>query len=107
MWMKPKPNQKREAYTNGNPTPPDSTATPVGLGKIGKALWQDITTNYLFEDAGSLAVLEQACRSLDRAARCAAAIDRDGEMIKLPNGTMRSNPLLRMNVPFGRSGVGY
>ena len=45
-------------------------------------------------DPGSVEILFQACASADRAERCRAIIDQDGELVRTKAGT-RSHPLLR------------
>ena len=52
------------------------------LGKHGSALWQAVTTEYGIEDAGGVEMLTLACQALDRAEELAAAIKRDGVVIR-------------------------
>ena len=78
----------------------DQVVAPKGLGEHGLKLWREVTSIYAFDDPGSLVVLEQACRALDRAERCAAEITEAGEMIRLRNGSLRANPLLRDELGF-------
>ena len=58
------------------------------------ALLRAVVANYEFADPGSIEILYQACAASDRAERCRAIIDADGEMIRTKGGT-RSHPLLR------------
>jgi hypothetical protein len=82
------------------PSAADPTAPPPGLDATGLKLWREVVASYEFSDAASLTILEQAARALDRAARCAAEIAKDGEMIRVRNGTLRANPLLRDELGF-------
>jgi hypothetical protein len=77
-------------------TAPTSSAPlpPAHLDDVGRELWLSITSSYEFADLGSYEVLAQACAARQRAARCAALIDRDGEMIRGTTGP-RSHPLIR------------
>ena len=59
------------------PLPPDD------FDAIATELWSTVLGNYEFDDPGSIEVLAQACRARSRAARCAEAIARDGEVIRL------------------------
>jgi hypothetical protein len=67
---------------------------PHDLGPIGLDFWQKVVREYCFDDVGSLALLELACRALDRAETLRQRIDKDGELIPSPNG-MKAHPLLR------------
>jgi hypothetical protein len=73
----------------------DPPSIPSELGEHGQRLWQSVQSQYRVEDAGGIALLTQACLASDRVARLKKLIDRDGEMLKLPDGGMKSNPLLR------------
>jgi hypothetical protein len=72
---------------------------PKGLDESGTRLWHDVTSNYEFSDAASLVILEQSCRALDRAERCAAEISATGELIRVGKA-LRANPLLRDELGF-------
>lgn len=64
------------------------------LGKHGLALWEAITGEYGIEDSGGVEMLTQACQSLDRAEILAAAIKRDGPVIR-HKGMVRDHPCLK------------
>ena len=70
---------------------------PGKLGSFGMDLWRSVVLAYEFSDAGSYQVLYQACAACaacDRAERCRAQIDADGEMLRVGK-VVRSHPLLR------------
>jgi hypothetical protein len=81
------------------PQQPDvSTSEPPGkLAAVGRKLWVSITSNYEFSDAASYMVLYQSCAAVERAERCRAIIDTDGELIRVGKA-VRSHPLLRDEV---------
>jgi hypothetical protein len=58
------------------------------------ALRRAVTTNYAFDDPGSVEILYQAAAAADRAEKCRAIIDEEGEIVRTRNGP-RSHPLLR------------
>jgi hypothetical protein len=60
-------------------TPPQP---PSSLAEHGAKLWRSILKQYRIEDAGGLAILEQACIARDRSTSYAATIKRDGAMIR-------------------------
>src|SRR5262245_3292690 len=68
---------------------------PSGLDEAGQSLWQLVQGQYQVDDAGGIALLMEACRRADRAARLKKLIDHDGELLKTPDGGVRSNPLIR------------
>jgi hypothetical protein len=72
---------------------------PAYLDETGAHLWREVTAVYEFDDPGSYEVLAQACAARSRAARCAAQIDRDGEVIR-SGRSVRSHPLLRDECSF-------
>jgi phage terminase small subunit len=75
-------------------TMPDPESTPSDLEANGQALWRRVQAEYAVEDCGGVALLTQACRALDRAERCRARIDAEGEIIKTKHGP-REHPLLK------------
>jgi phage terminase small subunit len=79
--------------------PPATEAhpAPAHLGAIGADLWREIVAAYEFSDRGSYETLGQACAAADRAERCRAQIDQDGELIRTKSG-MRDHPLLKHEI---------
>ena len=73
------------------------TSAPSTLGTSGSKLWRSIQDEYRIDDSGGIALLTQICLSIDRADECAAAIDRDGVMIRTKNG-LRDHPLLKLEL---------
>src|SRR6267378_1612181 len=55
---------------------------PPGLGEAGRKLWNDIHHDFFVDDAGGLEMLAQICGAADRVAEYAAAIARDGPVIR-------------------------
>src|SRR5262245_42748226 len=76
---------------------PTSTITspPSNLGSAGQRLWQSVLTDYDISDAGGLALLEQIAFAYGRAERLRAEIDKDGEIVRARNGSIREHPGLR------------
>jgi hypothetical protein len=72
----------------------DPVSTPVGLEATGAALWRHVLSQFDVSDAAGVCMLTEACRSLDRAARCKTIIDADGEVIVV-KGIPREHPLLK------------
>jgi hypothetical protein len=72
----------------------EAPAPPVDLGVPGRQLWERLTSEFDISDGEGQFTLEQACRALDRAERCRAQIDADGEVISV-RGQYRSHPLIR------------
>jgi hypothetical protein len=70
---------------------------PCDLGEVGLSLWRDIVTAYEFDDRGSYETLAQACAAADRAAACAAQIEKDGVLIRTKGG-MRDHPLIKHEI---------
>jgi hypothetical protein len=64
------------------------------LGKHGAALWKAITAEYGIEDAGGVELLTEACQALDRAEELAAAIKRDGPVIRY-KGAIKDHPAIK------------
>ena len=73
---------------------PDPTAMPVGLETAGAALWRHVTSQYDVSDPSGVCLLTEACRALDRAEKCRARIDQDGEVVMV-HGTPREHVLLK------------
>ena len=67
---------------------------PPELKKSGRDLWSTIVREYEVDDAGSQAVLAEACRAADMAADCRERIAKDGPTIPTKNG-IRDHPLIR------------
>src|SRR5688500_3719936 len=75
-------------------TLPDPASPPVNLGAPGAALWRAVMSEYDLHDSGGLAMLEQACRALDRAEECADCIRQDGAVIRV-RGMVKDHPNLK------------
>jgi hypothetical protein len=73
---------------------PSPLAPPPGLGEAGAKLWHAIHADYVVDDAGGLAMLQQICAAADRVAEYAATIARDGTTVRSGSG-IREHPLLR------------
>jgi hypothetical protein len=70
---------KKFTVVGGSPEP-DPIGMPTGLEAAGATLWRQCTTEYDISDCAGAAMLEAACRALDRAERCRKIIDADGEV---------------------------
>jgi hypothetical protein len=90
---KPSSSPTRLTLINAAPAP-EHPAPPGKLGETGMTLWRAVTTNYAFDDPGSVEILFQACAAAERAETCRRIVDQDGELIRTQAGT-RSHPLLR------------
>jgi hypothetical protein len=75
-------------------TKPQLLKPSRSLGKHGKALWDSVTAEYGIEDSGGIEMLTQACQSLDRAEELAAAIKRDGPIIR-HKGLIKDHPAIK------------
>jgi hypothetical protein len=84
---------KKLAVITGSPVV-DEEPTPSDLGAKGTRLWVRVQSEYRVVDCGGVELLTQACRALDRAERCRAQIDEEGETIATKGG-MREHPLLK------------
>ena len=73
--------------------PPGHPQPPGPLDQFGMDLWISITSQYEFEDPGSIEILYQACCCRSRAERCRQQIDRQGEVIVTKAGP-RTHPTL-------------
>ena len=74
-----------------------AASVPAGLGETGLNVWRSVQAQYRIDDAGGVAMLETACRALDRAQDCAAQIQHDGPVLFTKQGP-RDHPLLRHEV---------
>jgi hypothetical protein len=72
----------------------DTVPTPPELEAAGATLWRRINQKYDFSDACGIAMLTAACAALDRAEKCRARIDQDGEIVTV-HGVPREHPLLK------------
>lgn len=66
---------------------------PAGLAERGRAYWQAVVTDYDLTPS-ELAILIEACRTLDNLDQLAAAIARDGVMVLGSAGQSVTNPAL-------------
>jgi hypothetical protein len=73
---------------------PNPLAPPPGLGEAGAKLWHAVHADYVVDDAGGLAMLQQICAAADRVAEYAATISRDGSVVRSKTG-LKDHPLLR------------
>jgi hypothetical protein len=71
---------------------------PRPLGPAGQQLWESIQGEYNIQDQGGVAMLLVGCQAFDRAEKLRVEIDRDGEVVRLRNGNIRSHPALRDEV---------
>jgi hypothetical protein len=85
----------RQPETNQEPSPGLSPYDPpASLGQNGRKLWSSIMAQYAITDSGGLAILEQACRSIDMAEEYAAIIAREGPTQATRMG-VKDHPLTR------------
>jgi phage terminase small subunit len=70
----------------------DTPEPPTGLGERGSAYWRTVLEDFTL-DAPDLAILEQACRLVDRAAALDAVVDAEGVMSRSAQGP-RVHPAL-------------
>ena len=87
-------NPSKPPLTIVGPTNANPDAPPATLGKAGAHLWRAIMSEYNIADSGGREILRQACVSADRAAECAAIIERDGYTVRTPQG-IKDHPLLK------------
>jgi hypothetical protein len=85
--------KKLELMTGTSPL--DDEPMPQDLGEHGARLWQRVQREYRIIDCGGVELLRQMCRALDRAERCRALIDREGEVVRSKHGP-REHPLLKI-----------
>jgi hypothetical protein len=69
-------------------------SSPADLKATGRLLWRTILDEYEINDSGSLCLLGEACRALDRADQCAKVIDKEGLVIETKMG-FRDHPLMK------------
>lgn len=89
--------EMQTAIDRRTPTPSHLSVVvtaPYDLGEHGQAAWDRICHDYDIADASHIEQLAAACASLDRASRCRAIIDSEGDMIEGPNGR-KDHPLIR------------
>ena len=67
---------------------------PTDLSADSKRLWRAILADWPIRDAAHLAVLHVGLQALDRASRCRAIIDREGEQTTDRFGQRKCHPLL-------------
>lgn len=77
---------------------------PSHLSKESKRLWTDIVTEYIFDDAASLSVLQTALEARDRLQECRERINKEGLTVLDRFGQTRPHPLLSAERD-ARSGV--
>ena len=85
--MKKPPPKPAKLAGHLSPPPPE-------LKKAGRELWVNVVREYEVDDAGSQAVLAEACKAADMAEACRAQIAREGLTIPTRNG-VRDHPLIR------------
>jgi hypothetical protein len=86
-------SQEPELTVVSGPTS-SGTEPPPTLHEPGANLWRSVMREYAIRDSGGLAILEQACASVDRATECAAIIAEQGAVISTKHG-LKDHPLLR------------
>jgi phage terminase small subunit len=73
---------------------PGAPAAPKHLESPERKLWTELTEQFAFADAASVAMLQVALESHMRARRCREKIDADGEAIQDRFGQTKPHPLL-------------
>lgn len=76
---------------------------PAGLSAEARALWQRLSAEYSFADAGSEQLLRSLCETVDRVRQCQAAIKKDGLTVVGASGQPRAHPLLAIENESRRS----
>jgi phage terminase small subunit len=71
---------------------------PPQLGSAGSDLWRSILAEWDISDAASLALLADACAARDTAERLRLQIQDAGDVITLPSGSSKANPLLMVEL---------
>jgi hypothetical protein len=71
---------------------------PATLGPAGAKLWRSIMVQYDIQDAGGLAILEDACAARDSATGSAEIIAAEGRMIRMKSGGWRDHPLIKHEI---------
>jgi hypothetical protein len=72
----------------------DRLNPPVGLGEAGRALWIKVQREYVIDDIGGRAVLEQVCGAADRIESIKQAIVADGPVLHSRAG-VKAHPALQ------------
>jgi hypothetical protein len=85
--MKKPPLKPKQIPGHLPPPPPE-------LKRAGRELWSTIVREFELDDAGSAAVLAEACKAADMAEACRQQIEREGLTIPTKNG-VRDHPLTR------------
>ena len=67
------------------------------LGKYGRALWDQVMSEYDIRDSGGIEMLMQACEAQDRIAKVRQEIDDDGEVIRA-RGQIKEHPALKIEL---------
>ena len=68
---------------------------PESLKRHGRALWNQIQSEYEIRDGGGIEMLRQACAAADRAEDCAKKIEREGLTVTNARGTPHDHPLVK------------
>ena len=71
-----------------------STPPPAHLAAPEAALWRSLAAEYAFTDPASLALLQSAMESHQRARKCREAVDADGETLLDRFQQVKPHPLL-------------
>lgn len=83
--------------------PPPTYAPPSGLSAEARKLWADVTSEYAFDDAASVALLRQLCEALDGIRACQKQVKADGLMVTGAAGQKRPHPLLASEAEYRRA----
>jgi hypothetical protein len=67
---------------------------PVGIGEFAATWWRDVQSTFAIADAEGLTCLRLAAVSIDRAERCRALIEQDGEVTVGRDGQPRIHPAI-------------
>ena len=67
---------------------------PAGLGEAGRTLWIKVQREYVIDDIGGRAVLEQVCGAADRIETIKQAIAADGPVLHSRAG-VKAHPALQ------------
>jgi hypothetical protein len=73
----------------------DRLNPPAGLGEAGRALWIKVQREYVIDDIGGRAVLEQVCGAADRIETIKQAIAEDGPVLRSRSGGLKGHPCLQ------------
>lgn len=71
---------------------PDSP--PKDLSPAARRLWRSLVTEYGITDAGGLVILHEGLKAYDRAERCRALVDAEGETVRDRWGQAKPHPAL-------------